>query len=90
MKGIDICCTEHVISQYADDTSFLLDGSDKSLNETLKELNFFSVLSGLKINFDKSCAVWLGSKNIVHALLKQNLKFVGDKDNSNYLESLFM
>ena len=38
MKGIDICCTEHVISQYADDTSFLLDGSDKSLNETLKEL----------------------------------------------------
>ena len=40
IKGINIKNSEHKISQYADDTSIFLDGSEKSLNELLKELEF--------------------------------------------------
>ena len=47
IKGIHINQTEHKISQYADDTSVFLDGSEKSLNEMLKELEDFANISGL-------------------------------------------
>jgi hypothetical protein len=43
--------SEHEISQFADDTSVILDGSEESLNETLLELEWFKKISGLKINF---------------------------------------
>jgi hypothetical protein len=46
--------SEHEISQLADDTSVILDGSEESLNETLLELEWFKKISGLKINFSKT------------------------------------
>jgi len=62
IKGIKIGNTEYKFSQYADDSSVLLDGSSKSLNETLKELADFAQYSGLNVNFDKTQVVWLGIK----------------------------
>ena len=56
--------TEYKISQYADDTSMFLDGSSESLNNTLCELEKFANISGLKINFDKTQGVWIGSKKV--------------------------
>ena len=47
--------------QYADDTFLLLDGSEKSLRMSLEIFNRFYLCSGLKLNFDKTSAVWLGS-----------------------------
>jgi hypothetical protein len=44
---------EHKLSQFADDTSLILDGSEKSLNEALLELDWYAKLSGLNINFTK-------------------------------------
>ena len=44
IKGIHINQSEHKISQYADDTSVFLDGSEKSLNEMLKELEDFAYI----------------------------------------------
>ena len=38
----------------------MLDGKDKSLNETLNVLLEYSTFSGLKVNFDKTHAVWIG------------------------------
>ena len=38
IKGITIDDTEYVISQYADDTSLILDGSPKSLDASLRTL----------------------------------------------------
>ena len=49
------------ICLYADDTFLMLDGSESSLRETVLLLNTFHVYSGLKINLDKSQAIWLGS-----------------------------
>jgi hypothetical protein len=43
VKGICINGTEYKISQFADDTSLLLDGSEKSLHSALKMLEHFAV-----------------------------------------------
>ena len=50
---------EHKLSQYADDTLFLLDGTSKSLNATLKVLYDYSHFSGLKLNFKQEVQVAL-------------------------------
>ena len=62
IKGIVINKVEHKISQYADDTSFIRDGSKKSLFAALETLQYFSQLSGLKINTSKTKVIWIGSK----------------------------
>ncbi|MCG7879937.1 MAG: reverse transcriptase family protein [Candidatus Thiodiazotropha endolucinida] len=62
IKGININNTVFVISQYADDTSFLLDGSEKSLENCLKILKLYASASGLCINLEKTKVVWIGSE----------------------------
>ena len=62
IKGINIGGEEYKIGQYADDTFILLDGDEQSLRLTVNTLNAFRQCSGLKINLEKTSAVWLGSK----------------------------
>ena len=62
IKGIKIDNVELKFSQYADDASAFLDGSRRSLEETLQELELFAEISGLKTNFDKTHVVWIGAK----------------------------
>ena len=61
IKGIDILNTIFLIIQFADDTQFFLNGTRQSLNAALKLLEKYEVLSGLKINFDKSECYKIGS-----------------------------
>ena len=61
IKGIHINNKEFKLSQYADDTQLLLDGSEISLKEALRTLKQYYILSGLKINVDKTRALWIGS-----------------------------
>lgn len=50
----------------ADDTSFIVDGSEQSLQSSLKILRDFAKISGLRINYNKTQVVWKGcKKNIV-------------------------
>ena len=79
IKGIIINNREHKLSQYADDTVFMLDGKEKSLKETLNVLFEFSRFSGLNVNFDKTHAVWIGAKNIVLQQLKPDGNYHGGK-----------
>lgn len=62
VKGITIDETEYLISQYADDTSLILDGSSRSLDASLRVLQLYADISGLKINLDKTNVIWIGSK----------------------------
>ena len=64
IKGITINDNENKISQLADDTSIILDGSKESLMETIKVLGNFSEISGLKVNFAKTNTIRIGSKKI--------------------------
>ena len=54
--------TSFVISQYADDTTLIIDGSKKSLENCLKVLKLYGDISGLCINMDKTKLIWIGSE----------------------------
>ena len=60
IKGIFVDNFEVKISQYADDTVLICDGTDNSISEIRKVLNNFSNVSGLKVNFEKSFIFLLG------------------------------
>ncbi|MCG7892737.1 MAG: reverse transcriptase domain-containing protein, partial [Candidatus Thiodiazotropha endolucinida] len=72
IQGININGNIFKLSQYADDTQVFLDGSELSLKETLNTLNQFYYMSGLKINIEKTRAIWIGSLSNSHMRLCQD------------------
>ena len=74
IKGIKIEGTEYLLSQFADDTTVLLDGTENSLNEALNILSKFAIASGLKLNSTKTRAVWIGSKKFSGETFNHRLK----------------
>ena len=60
IRGINIANVECKLSQYADDTTMILDGSELSLSRTLLLLDNFAISSGLKINYEKTEPLWIG------------------------------
>jgi hypothetical protein len=54
IKGFCYTRKEIKLSQYADDTQILLDGSEKSVRNTENLSNNFTKISGLKVNYNKS------------------------------------
>ena len=60
IHGINIFGESITISNYADDTAIITDGSENSLNEVVKVLKAFSEISGLNINLSKSHLYPLG------------------------------
>ena len=62
IKGINVDNYPILISQYADDTSLILDGSKLSLKEAMTELKEFYKISGLKMNSEKTQIIWIGNK----------------------------
>ena len=52
-KGICVLGTECKLSQYADDTIFILDGPDNSVRQSFSLLDSFGTISGLRINYEK-------------------------------------
>ena len=73
IKCITINETEHKLTLYADDTTAILDGSEKSLREAVKEINDFYLYSGLKINISKTQITWIGSKKYTNERLCADL-----------------
>jgi hypothetical protein len=72
ISGVNIGQTEWKISQYADDTTLFLN-DEHSLSLVLLIIEMFAKCSGLKINKDKSEAIYIGvSSNFRH---KCNIKW---------------
>ena len=63
ITGITVNGKENKIGQYADDSFLTLDGSEKTLRESMSTIDKFGVVSGLRLNISKSQAIWLGSKS---------------------------
>ena len=61
IKGITASDNEIKVSQYADDTTLILDGSKESLICALQVLENLSLVSGLKLNNRKTKALWIGA-----------------------------
>ena len=75
--GIKISDKECKVSQYADDTTLILHGTKPSIERSFLLLDIFAKLSGLKVNYEKTEALWIGScKNRTDKLaIKQNIKW---------------
>ena len=61
IKGISVNNSEIKISQYADDTTFILNDTSESLSATLQTIETFGSMSGLRLNSKKTEALWIGS-----------------------------
>lgn len=46
---------QHYIFQYTDDSSFMIRGDKRDVDEMIMILKVFSEASGMKINWEKSC-----------------------------------
>ena len=60
IEGITILEKEHKSSQYADDTSLFLKANEENHRHALQTLQWFYLLSGLKINETKTKVIRLG------------------------------
>ena len=80
-KGIFVHGNEIKISQYADDTTLILDGTKKSLTSSLQVLDDFKTISGLKLNNRKTEVLWIGANAGRKDILcpEKDLKWVTDK-----------
>ena len=61
IKGICVLDSECKISQYADDTTLISDGSEKSMQQSFSLLDSFASISGLRINYEKTETLWIGA-----------------------------
>ena len=77
LNGINISPTKEIrISQYADDTILLLDGSNRSLKGALDELRLFAKSSGLKVNVEKTSCLPIGTLSASQVSTDLNIKLV--------------
>jgi len=72
IHGIKISGTECKLSQYADDTTMILNGSGLSFSGTLYLLDIFADISGLKVNYEKTEALWMGSLKNSNTIIPSN------------------
>ena len=64
IKGISIGNLNIKVSQFADDTTLILDGTIKSFETAMNTLEIFGSISGLKVNTEKTQIVWIGKKKL--------------------------
>ena len=74
IKGIKIGDREHKLGQYADDMFMLQDGTKTSLETAFDILELFEQASGLKVNVEKSNAVWIGKRINVHDTVSNRIR----------------
>ena len=74
IKGIKMKDKTNLLSQFADDTTLSLDGTEKSLTEALNTITQFSRYSGLRINESKTMIIWIGSRK------GSNVRYLRDKN----------
>ena len=66
IKGYILNHQEFKLEQYADDSIFILDGSQSSFSACLETIDEFSAVSGLSLNPQKSELVYSGPGPNIH------------------------
>ena len=74
ISGINICGFELKNACYADDASFILDGSKKSFETLVTILENLSNISGLKLNTKKCQVLRIGSSKYTDVAYMKNKK----------------
>ena len=74
INGVQVGSDKHLITQFADDTTITVDGSEKSLLSALNNIEIFGAVSGLKMDTSKTKLIWIGSKEIFRRKNKYKLQ----------------
>ncbi len=84
IQGLEIGQSVHKIALYADDILLFLTNVETSIPTVLKTIDYFSLISGYKINYDKSEVMPLGGDISTSSLLscpfkwsRTGLKYLG-------------
>ena len=85
IKGIKINKKEIKLTQFADDTTLVLDGTRSSLQATLNTLEIFGTLSGLRMNTVKTQIAWIGKRKHCKEKLNVTKDLVWGKDTFSLL-----
>ena len=83
--GLKLFLHCYKITQFADDTTLILDGSQQSLQTALNTREIFGNFSGLKMNKEKTKVIWIGRKNIPKINCKFLKNLIGTKQILNCL-----
>ena len=75
VKGYMINDKEIRISQYADDTTLFLDGTQESFKNCVHLVLEYAKYSGLAMNFEKTKVVWFGCPNPPNEIYLPHLNF---------------
>ena len=68
------------MSQYADDTVLFLNGKMKPMQASFRILDQFAIMSGLKVNVEKTNAIWIGSMKDCENLCEEiNVNWIAAK-----------
>ena len=89
VKGMRVSDKEVLLSQYADDTTFFLDGSEESFSACVQILRLFASMSGIAINFEKSVVVWIGSLKNSKTIYRPELKLTWNPETFKVLGIIF-
>ena len=73
--GIKIAREEFKLTQFADDTTIIMDDTSASLRATLNVLEIFGDYFGLKMNKEKTKVIWIGRKKIFKGKIEDKSKF---------------
>lgn len=57
VSGVTVNDSECLLSQYADDSSLILDENEESLKQALHIFDCFSACAGFRVNVDKTEAI---------------------------------
>jgi hypothetical protein len=85
IRGIGLRDQDVLLSQFADDTALYLDGSEESFVEAVRMLTRFADVSGLRINYEKTQVVWMGSRKNCHVRFLRDKNFCWDPGIFKYL-----
>jgi exonuclease III len=94
VEGLHIKGETHLISQFADDTSFFIQPNLTNLENLLQQLETFGLISGLKVNIEKTELFTLGNRDLKNRLgkhgqlLKETVKVLGCKIEKSIKESV--
>ena len=75
IKGYVIFNKENLLTQFADDTSLLLDGSKESFEYCVHTILEYAKFSGLAMNFDKTKVIWFGCEQPIRTIYLPHFNF---------------
>ena len=89
ITGIKINGKEFKSTMFADDATFAMDGSLKSFQKLLHILEDFKLISGLKLNINKTIILRIGSLRYTDIQHLENLKFLWTSESAKTLGIVF-